>query len=484
MKRFTFYRLIWLLAITSIANVSISFSQSVRDSPNNDYSSSAPPDQVIPYIVEWGSLSAAGCSYEWKAWNSINAVDGIGIPAGNGFSYRWKNINANAKIEVKTTGCSSSGSNKTMTYEVPIRYLGSIGQISVNGSLSEPATIGCGVQTVTFTVPAVTNATNYYWNSSLSGWTYISGQGTTTLTMQSNGGGTGTIKVTATRSDASNVESESSPRTVNRPAPSLSSISQTGAYMLCNSSSSLNLSATGTSADSYVYTPWGGVKINGSTSPVTSSSPVTITATAWGYVIVNAYSSGCGTTSSNSQTLQINYGQITNAIQWLFDAGSNMWQCSNAGIPGATFTWSLVSGSATLVPNINDCYVTTTGGATVEVTASVPGCGTSSAVQYYIPPAGSFLMTYPNPTKDVLTIEFKTVEVKESLPASISLYSESSTRLVKTISVKDVAEKNTFRDGNKIELGVSDLPRGIYYLHINPNDKQKQEIQKVRIRLD
>ncbi|NBB20073.1 T9SS type A sorting domain-containing protein [Runella sp. CRIBMP] len=158
-----------------------------------------------------------------------------------------------------------------------------------------------------------------------------------------------------------------------------------------------------------------------------------------------------------------------------------MWQCSNIITPyfGTSYTWTLVSGSATLVPNINGCYVTTTGGALVAITASNT-CGTSAATYYDIPAAEGYrMMAYPNPTKNVLTLELKSKDV-----SSIDIYSKESAERVKSIPVKDFVKGNASEEGPKVELNVSDLPRGIYYLHVNPGTDSKQKVQIIQIRLE
>lgn len=138
-----------------------------------------------------------------------------------------------------------------------------------------------------------------------------------------------------------------------------------------------------------------------------------------------------------------------------------------------------MSGSATLVPNNNDCYVTTTGGAMVSVTASNT-CGTSNTVYYDIPAAEGYrMMAYPNPTKNVLTLELKSEDV-----SSVDIYSQSSAERVKSVSVKDFVKDNASKEGPKVELNVGDLPRGIYYLHINPKVDSKQKVQIVQVRLE
>jgi hypothetical protein len=94
------------------------------------------------------------------------------------------------------------------------------------------------------------------------------------------------------------------------------------------------------------------------------------------------------------------------------------------------------------------------------------------------------VMAYPNPTSDELTLEFKDAKNLESLPAQVILYAGTSTKSVRSISVKEVFERKGFKDGNKIKVDIRNLPRGIYYLHVISNNEKEDKIQKIRILLE
>ena len=93
-------------------------------------------------------------------------------------------------------------------------------------------------------------------------------------------------------------------------------------------------------------------------------------------------------------------------------------------------------------------------------------------------------LAYPNPATSVITLEFENTQDLEYLPDRIDLISERDQKTVKTVDVIDVFSKKQFKDRNKVELNVIDLPRGTYYLHsIIPKDS-KLELQKIRILLE
>ncbi|AEI48756.1 T9SS type A sorting domain-containing protein [Runella slithyformis] len=94
------------------------------------------------------------------------------------------------------------------------------------------------------------------------------------------------------------------------------------------------------------------------------------------------------------------------------------------------------------------------------------------------------MVAYPNPAKDIVTLQFKNTESAELLPEQILLYSEKSTSALRTISVQNVFERKAFIDGNKIEVNVADLPFGVYFLHIIPNKKTTQKVEKIPILIE
>lgn len=165
---------------------------------------------------------------------------------------------------------------------------------------------------------------------------------------------------------------------------------------------------------------------------------------------------------------------VSNPNYWLFDASSSMWQLSYNAQPGATSTYAVVSGSATLSPHINDCYVTTPGGAVISLT-STTSCG--SAVHYfYLPANGGMFKVFPNPAKDMLTLQVKNGGIMEEYPSQVIFYSQINQNRVKTVDINQKSIKN----GNKIEVDVRDLPRGLYYLHV----VSKKGTEKIQILLE
>lgn len=227
-----------------------------------------------------------------------------------------------------------------------------------------------------------------------------------------------------------------------------------------------------------------GALINGNSTYISNSSSASVSLTNdVGYLKVRV-ADNCGVFGSWSDELKLGKPTVSYPNQWLFDPGSNMWQLSHTSQPGFSSSYTVYSGSASLIPNGNDCYVTTSDGAVIQLIVS-SACGSSSSpYHFFIPAQGGMMLAYPNPVKENITLQFKNIELQEQLPESVKLYSEKSGEAVKFISVTDYFNRKAFKDGNKIELNVTDLPRGTYYLHVYPNAKHGSEPQKMRMVLE
>src|SRR5690606_12306806 len=97
---------------------------------------------------------------------------------------------------------------------------------------------------------------------------------------------------------------------------------------------------------------------------------------------------------------------------------------------------------------------------------------------FYAINCGSFLMSYPNPAKDVLTLGFSE-STTEKLPNEVELFSEKTQKSVYKISGSSLDEGLTRE--KTLQISVKDLPRGTYFLHVTANgeDKKKEIVQIV-----
>ncbi len=118
---------------------------------------------------------------------------------------------------------------------------------------------------------------------------------------------------------------------------------------------------------------------------------------------------------------------------------------------------------------------------TFNPVSAINSCGTSNRTLAFI--ANSSFKIAPNPAKDVLKIIFDNVEYLDALPVQIELYSESSLKVVKSISIAQVYNEKLFVEGNVLAIDVRDLPRGIYYLRIVPNKNVDDDVKQIRVSL-
>ena len=236
-----------------------------------------------------------------------------------------------------------------------------------------------------------------------------------------------------------------------------------------------------------VWQTTGGVTVNGSSSYTQTgvSSTVTVANISNGTYSVKAVGPSCGNLESTAINSTLSTPIIINPNYWLFDPGSNMWQFSQtSGGSGVTYSFYVSSGSAILNPQNQDCFITTSEGATVCV-SGINSCGTGTPYCFYIPPASGFLKAiYPNPATDILSLEFKGDGTSNTTPYELVLFSEKSMNEVKRLSSNEILANASFLINQKLEMDVRNLPRGVYILHIVPNSKSNFPVQKHRIILE
>lgn len=229
----------------------------------------------------------------------------------------------------------------------------------------------------------------------------------------------------------------------------------------------------------------GGVTLNGSSNnitQVTTSGSVTVSNSSSGTFSVRSVVPSCNNALGTPVTGDIGLPTIKNPNYWLFDPGSNMWQFSQiSGYPAVTYAFNVTSGSASIIQNYGDAYITTTSGATVCVTPT-NNCGAGTPYCFYIPASGGMLRSVsPNPASNDIVIQLNNPDNQDLLPSIINLYEEKSTKIVRSVSLRESSGKNALIEGDKIKILVNDLPRGTYFLHLIPSNESKSAPQKVRV---
>ncbi|WP_235898425.1 T9SS type A sorting domain-containing protein, partial [Winogradskyella ouciana] len=83
---------------------------------------------------------------------------------------------------------------------------------------------------------------------------------------------------------------------------------------------------------------------------------------------------------------------------------------------------------------------------------------------------------YPNPARDVISVDFESESADKLLPKEILLYNE------KSAIVRAVSGSNSFSASTKrTQMDVASLPRGTYYLYMVPekDSGQKTEVKRI-----
>lgn len=469
--------------------------------PNNTCSYALPNNTEHTYFVVMSSFAkcgqGVGCKYKWEVTNghiltgSFANPSVLEVDAKDQIKVIWDNTNGNGTIKVtsdKPSGglieCLQCPIGLTQTKTIPIRYLGTPGNIKINGvAYSGSHQINCGTAPINISVDPVTNATNYVWTYP-AGWT-LSGSGNI-VTLTPNAGSGGVIKVTTSRNDVPGLTT-SSQLTITRPVPTKPVINSPD-ILLCNPKT---ITATASNATSYNWVATGGITAN---SPGNTNS-AQITGVSDGTVKVSATSSVCGVTSAFSTPINIKRSAPLPAslLVTANGGGSPDFMCNGAGVmlnaytaePGTQFgIWAssdpgntiLNSNGGTAYFNsyVNNCYgidITVSncfGSVQKGITICVDNCAKGTPIY----------KVFPNPANDQVKIQFDNA-AKEALPQVIKLFSEISGKEVRSVQVAEHFESGSFDQDKTITLSVSDLPRGTYYLRLVNRDGSAENVRLV-----
>jgi|GEM_PF-2385685 len=156
--------------------------------------------------------------------------------------------------------------------------------------------------------------------------------------------------------------------------------------------------------------------------------------------------------------------------------------------PGTAFSYSDYSGSGdrsiSIIPTGGYAYVYVNPSSTYShreiIVTGTHACGSYSyIITLYL--SSSPLAVYPNPAQDILTLDLGALGMG-NVPERIDMYSESSMKVVRSISSDEMATKNG--KNGKIEMMVGDLQRGRYYRHFIRRDALDPRSKMIRIILE
>ncbi|MCE7061344.1 T9SS type A sorting domain-containing protein [Dyadobacter sp. CY343] len=424
------------------------------------------------------------CKFKWEVTNGIfnnNNSTTLIADGATKVDVKWNNVNGNGTIKVTTDkpasqadGCKNCPVGLTVTKTIPIKYLGTPGNIKINGvAYTGSYQFSCGTAPITVSVTPATNATNYAW-SYPAGWAKSGSGASITLTPTKNTGGT--IKVVASRGDVLNLETFSQ-LAITRPLPTKPVINS-GDILLCNPKT---ITASATNASSYNWVTTGGITANSG-----NTNTAQITGVSSGTVKVSATSAVCGVTSAFSNTINVKRSAPLAASLLVTEngGGSPDFMCNGSGVslhaetaePGTNFSSWVSSDPANTILNynggsayfnsyVNSCYGVTVvasncfGSVQKGITICVDNCVKAT-------PTPSI---HPNPADDYIDIalgERNTVEI----PEQIKIISEAGSRELKSV--------NVVTDG-MLRLNVSDLPRGVYQIVLIYKNLESKSVRVV-----
>lgn len=146
----------------------------------------------------------------------------------------------------------------------------------------------------------------------------------------------------------------------------------------------------------------------------------------------------------------------------------------SGSFPNANGSNAFFSKSTTSVADDRVCFGSNVAtNYTINVVANNP-CGFNSRT-YFITVNNCGYRVFPNPAKNTVQIVFENPDQPESIPNTIELYDEKTQEKVKALDLSKSKKSS-------VEMDVSELPRGTYYLKL-AFDK-KSEVETIRLILE
>ncbi|GGN00114.1 hypothetical protein GCM10010967_37840 [Dyadobacter beijingensis] len=405
-------------------------------------------------------------------------------------TYTWTPMGGSKQTKV-ITSIRSNGVNEAQPIEV--KYISDPTTITFNGStLSNNNTLlyACGAAQKTISIPGVAtdpNAPVTYYFFYPNGWTGPATSNVPSVTVTTHVNQGGTIKVEAKRNDSNNFRTKIS-ITITRPLPTKPVINSPD-ILLCNPQT---ITASASNATSYNWTSTGGITAN---SPGNTNS-AQITGVSDGTVMVSATSSVCAMTTANSNPINVKRSapQPASLLVTANGGGSPDFMCNGAGVllsaytaePGTQFgIWTSSDpgntilnangGTAYFNSYVNNCYgidITVSncfGSVQKGITICVDNCAKGMPIY----------KVFPNPAKDQVKIQFDKGRATDQLPQVARLLSEVGAKEVRVIQIAELYGTAAFEQNRTIEIPVSDLPRGTYYLMLLNRDGSWDEVRVV-----
>lgn len=370
-------------------------------------------------------------------------------------------------------------------------------KIRINGvdySNNSTVSLNCGTLNLTISALAIDDSGNYMGTKCQSNWSLPSGWQVVTDNLcdkeiQTNNLGEGDLTFTYVIYCGTFCQSTTTV-TIHfaRKIPTTPSISPSPILICSGGNQSVSASFTPFTYN-YTWGSEGGVSVSS-----TGFASGNVTATSSGKAKVRADADpATGCPNSGWGEAYVHFGAPTvNGITVNTSMCSGYGQVVTANVLGnpTSLTWAVTSGnsynayltdygtgSAYFNSYVSDCY-----GLQISMSNS---CGNSSdGTTICVDNCFARYSVYPNPVKEVISIDFGEVRNKKTLPERVDLFEEKSVKKVKSIDVREAFEKNILKTNGILTINVEDLPRGTYYLHIINSETAGDKLVTQRIVLN
>jgi len=170
----------------------------------------------------------------------------------------------------------------------------------------------------------------------------------------------------------------------------------------------------------------------------------------------------------NIETYTLHPGLQAN--NWIAVGSGNVFAISSSNSTSATVTANPTNGASGAIIATLTLNGVPYGAATKPIVASC-GRGGGNANS-----SSSYILAYPNPVNNILTIEIDAVAAQNFLPVQAKLTFD-----VRLYDVQGNLLRNAKTDGGTVEFNVANLKDGIYYLHVYDGVNSTPEIHQIVI---
>lgn len=102
------------------------------------------------------------------------------------------------------------------------------------------------------------------------------------------------------------------------------------------------------------------------------------------------------------------------------------------------------------------------------------------AINFSRPQKATKLVTFPNPSREVVTLRLQDIEgilpTEQDRITKIDLFSEETQKMVKSVSLVG-------KEAGEYSVDVKELPKGVYYFHVQLSDNLHSQPQEKRVRV-